>query len=155
MNSAVEDHFLTIFFADRNRGSQNSDFLRGGNRASWMPRAKPQGGVTPKDDSTDRRPCGLKVGCFGESVPFHSLPSLRFSGVFSANLTGAEKKRTLHETPWGRRPFPRTTPSPLTFGALWIKKSASYFWGAVRTIVTHASEYVRFWCTQDLVRCPR
>ena len=39
---------------------------------------------------------------------------LRFSGVFSANLTGAEKKRTLQKHPF-RRPFPYTTPSLLDF----------------------------------------
>ena len=48
---------------------------------------------------------------------------LRFSGVFSANLTGAEKKRTLQKHPF-RRPFPCTTPSR-SFGALIHPKSSN------------------------------
>ena len=58
---------------------------------------------------------GRPKGCFGESVS--SLPTSGFPGVFRANLTGAEKKRTLQKQPFGR-PFPHTTPSPLLWRAL-------------------------------------
>ena len=51
-------------------------------------------------------------------VHFFSSHS-RFSDVFRANLTGAEKKRTPQNHLFGR-PFPRTTPSPLLWRALII-----------------------------------
>ena len=73
-----------------------------------------------------------KASC-GETVvqkgvlesPFLLFSHLRFSGVFRANLTGQEKKRTLQKHPFGR-PFPRTTPSPLLWRALIVNQNASF-----------------------------
>ena len=62
---------------------------------------------------------------------------LRFSGVFSANLTGTEEKQTLQKHPL-RRPFPRTTPSPLLWCAL--KGVGCSICVTVRLLVCHCGE---------------
>ena len=73
---------------------------------------------------------GRPKGCFGESRFFSS--HLRFPGVLSANLKGAEKKRTLQKHPFGR-PFPCTTPSPLLCRALNVAlQTATWFRASIR-----------------------